>query len=170
MTDPDIQHIQDDSDVPTAELLDLFRAAFGGADTLCPANQRWIARLDGLVVSHVAVQRRWFLVNRVYHEGWFVGMVCTGPDQQHKGLATQLVLRAHEDLVREDLAFTALNCGDGVVPFYEQLGYTCISPRGTYLRGDRGIVDEDPAMAFSLNPDFDVQDLACDSFPFGFDF
>ena len=63
------ERITDDIGLPAAELLRLFRASFGGADSIRPANQRWLLwTADGLV-GHVAVQRRWFVVDQKYREG-----------------------------------------------------------------------------------------------------
>ena len=105
-----------------------------------------------------------------YIEGWFLGTVCTMPDMQRRGLATQLLSRVYSDLARRDLPFSVLNCGEPLVGFYERSGYRRIADRATYLRGVSAVVDDDPAMATSLSSDFDVASLVCDSFPFGFDF
>ena len=77
---------------------------------------------------------------------------------------------AHVALASGELPFAVLNCGEPVVGFFERIGYSRIADRGIYLRGGVAVVDDDPAMAISFRPGFDVRDLACDTFPFGFDF
>ena len=122
------------------------------------------------LVSHAAVQRRWFIVNSRYYQGWFVGTVCTDPAFQNQGLATRVVKEMHSDLGDQDLEFAVLNCGGSLVPFYERLNYVKIADKGVYLRNGQHVVDEDAAMAHSFSQDFDIDALRCDPFPFGFDF
>jgi GNAT superfamily N-acetyltransferase len=166
----ELEHIVDDRGAPERELLQLFRSAFGGADSLWPANQRWLAWIGGRLAAHVAIQRRWYLLHGRYYEGWMVGTVCTTPEMQRRGIATELLRITHADLKRDELAFAALNCGAPRVAFYERCGYQRISDRAIYLRDATAVIDDDPALAISLKPHFDVTCLACDSFPFGFDF
>jgi len=168
--DFELEHIVDDREAPEDDLLHLFRDAFGGTDSLWPANQRWLAWMDRRLVAHVAVQRRWFIVNGRYYEGWFLGAVCTAPEFQRRRIATELLRITHAGLRREEVAFAVLNCGESVVGFYARSGYKRIADRGTYLREGVAMIDDDPAMAISLTPDFDIGRLVCDSFPFGFDF
>ncbi len=165
-----IEHLRDDNGVDEEALLALFRDAFGGAESLWPANQRWLGRVRGQIVSHAAVQHRWFIANKTYQQGWFVGTVCTLPDYQHRGFAAQVMRAMHQDLIDDVLSFAVLNCGDSVEPFYERLGYARVAPRATFLRNGQSVVDEDPSLAISLHAGFDVACLTCESFPFGFDF
>ena len=91
-----IVHLVNDQDVPATALLQLLRRAFGGADSLWPANQRWLYWSDDTLVGHVSVQRRWFLVNQRYWEGWFVGGVCVDPTAQGHGYSlTPVSLEVH---------------------------------------------------------------------------
>ena len=163
-------HIVQDADVPERELLALSRAACGGADSLWPANHRWLTFDGPRPLAHVSVQRRWFVIDGVYFEGWFVGGVCTDPAAQRRGLASALLRRAEQDLRRESLGFAVLNCGESRCPFYERLGYARISDRALYLRGGGTEIDEDPVLALRLKDDFDVAALICDPFPFGVEF
>ena len=166
----DIEHLTDDRSAPETELLKLFRAAFGGADSLWPANQRWLVREEGRLIAHVAVQRRWFLVGKRYLEGWFVGTVCTVPDRQRSRIASELLRVVHQDLRQQELPFAVLNCAKSLIGFYKGVGYSLVADRGTYLRGGRAVTDNDSALAIALNPEFDLSMLHCGSFPFGFDF
>ncbi|MDA0336057.1 MAG: GNAT family N-acetyltransferase [bacterium] len=166
----DLEHIVDYLNVPEDELLQLLGDAFVGADTLWPANQRWLAWIDHRLVACVAIQRRWFRLASGCYEGWMVGTVGTTPDLQRRGIATQLLRITHADLRKDELAFAVLNCGASRVRFYERNGYQQVSARATYLRDGLAVIDNDPAMAISLQPEFDVTRLAGDSFPFGFDF
>ena len=165
-----LEHLVGDTGIPRDSLLDLFSSAFGSVDTLWPANQRWLFWWDDRLVGHAAVQRRWFIVDKSYFEGWFVGAVCTEPSTQRRGIGTELMRRANADLAVQELDFAVLNCGEPRVGFYERAGYKRISERGLYLRGKKLVIDEDPALAISLQPDFDVNALATSAFPFGFDF
>ena len=165
-----LAHITGDTGVSEQELLGLFRASFGGADTLWPANQRWLVRCGGQLIGHASVQRRWFVVHRVHFEGWFVGGVCTVPAMQRRGIGTALMRQVHVDLIRQELKFAVLNCGEPRVGFYERVGYRRISDRGLYLRRDRLEIDDDPALVIGLDPGFDINVLKCEAFPFGFEF
>jgi len=165
-----LEHLIGDTGIPGDSLLELFSSAFGSVDTLWPANQRWLFWLDDRLVGHAAVQRRWFVIDKSHFEGWFVGAVCTEPSVQGRGIGTALMRQAHADLATQELNFAVLNCGEPRVHFYERVGYKRISERGLYLRGERVVVDEDPALAIPLEPGFDVDVLATDAFPFGFDF
>lgn len=144
----DIEYLCDDRNPPETELLELFRAAFGGADSLWPANQRWLAREEGRLIAHVAVQRRWFLVGKRYLEGWFVGSVCTAPDCQRRGIASDLLRVAHENLRQQELPFAVLNCATALIGLYEGVGYSLVADRGNYLRGGRAETDNDTCDRF----------------------
>ena len=166
-----LEHLYADVGLPQGALLGLLKAAFGGDDAPpWPANQRGLLWSAGQLRGHVSVQRRWFIVNQRYFEGWFVGGVCTHPDVQGSGIATQLLQRAHADLRRQELSFAVLNCNRTLVGFYERVGYVQIAARALYIRADQIMLDEDPALAISLKTGFDVAVLACAAFPFGFDF
>jgi len=165
-----VEHRLDDTDLPEAELLRLFRAAFGGADILWSANQRWLLWSSDKLLGHVSVQRRWFIVNKRHFEGWFVGGVCVDPAVQRSGIGSLLMRQAHADLASQELSFAVLNCGDRIVRFYERFGYVKISDRALYIRENKLAVDEDPVLAVSFKQEFDVSALTCEVFPFGFDF
>ena len=159
-----VERFSGDIGLPETELLRLFRAAFGGADTLWPANQRWLLWSSDKLVGHVSVQRRWFVVNKRYFEGWFVGGVCANPAVQRSGIGTLLMRQAHADLTPQELSFAVLNCGDPLVGFYERVGYVKISDRALYIRDGKLALDEDPALAISLKPDFDIDEEFFDAF------
>ncbi len=165
-----VEHFSGDIGLPEAELLRLFRAAFGGADTLWPANQRWLLWSSDKLLGHVSVQRRWFIVNKQYFEGWFVGGVCADPAVQRSGIGALLMRQAHGDLTPQELDFAVLNCGHPLVGFYERVGYVKISDRALYIRDGKLALDEDSALAISFKQGFDVAVLTCEAFPFGFDF
>ncbi|MBN1484681.1 MAG: GNAT family N-acetyltransferase [Chloroflexia bacterium] len=166
-----VEHISGDMGLPEADVLRLLKAAFGGDDAPpWPANQRWLLWSAGELLGHVSVQRRWFIVHKRYFEGWFVGGVCVDPDFQRAGIGTLLMQRAHADLALQELGFAVLNCGRPLLRFYERLGYTKISDRALYIRGDKLALDEDPALAIRFKADFDLSALAGEAFPFGFDF
>lgn len=78
--------------------------------------------------------------------------------------------QVHADLSAQELAFAVLNCGRRLIGFYNRVGYTKISDRALYIRDGKLVCDEDPALAISFRQSFDVADLACEAFPFGFDF
>lgn len=165
-----VEHLSGDIGLPEAELLRLFRAVFGGADTLWPANQRWLLWSTDKLLGHVSVQRRWFVVNKRHLEGWFVGGVCVDPAVQRRGAGTLLMQQAHADLTSQELSFAVLNCGGPLVGFYERVGYVKISDRALYLRDGKLALDEDPALAIGLKQGFSLTALTCEAFPFGFDF
>jgi ribosomal protein S18 acetylase RimI-like enzyme len=166
-----IEHLSDDAGLPEQEILSLLKAAMGGDDTPpWPANQRWLLWASDQLLGHVSVQQRWFVVNRHYFEGWHVGGVCVYPAVQRGGLGTLLMRQVHADLSRQGLAFAVLNCGGPLVSFYRRVGYTKVSDRALYIRNGRLVSDEDPALAISFRPSFDVTTLTCEAFPFGFDF
>lgn len=116
------------------------------------------------------MQQRWFRLGSSYHNDWFVGGVCTPPDAQRRGLGSALMRVAEQGLAALELDFSVLNCGERVVPFYEQIGYTRISDKALYLRDGAAVVDDDPVLAISLHPHFDISTLCVDVFPLGFDF
>lgn len=116
------------------------------------------------------MQRRWFVVNKHYYEGWFVGGVCVDPAVQRRGLGTLLIRQVHADLTPQALDFAVLNCGHSLVEFYERVGYVKVAERALYIRDGKLVIDEDPALAVSFKADFDVTALTCQVFPSGFDF
>lgn len=166
-----IEHLSGDVGLPEKEILFLLQAALGGDDTPpWPANQRWLVWSSDKLLGHVSVQRRWFVVNKHYFEGWHVGGVCVHPAVQRGGLGTLLMRQAHADLALQDLAFAVLNCGRPLVRFYSRVGYTKVSDRALYIRDGRLVSEEDPALAISFRQSFEVAALTCEAFPFGFDF
>ena len=166
-----IEHLSGDVDLPVDKILSLLKAAMGGDDTPpWPANQRWLLWSSEKLLGHVSVQRRWFVVNKHYFEGWHVGGVCTHPSVQRSGIGTLLMRQVHADLSLQELAFAVLNCGRPLVRFYDKVGYTKIADRALYIRDGELVSDEDPALAISFQQDFDVAALTCEAFPFGFDF
>ena len=166
-----VEHLSGDVGFPEAEILRLLKAALGGDDTPpWPANQRWLLCSHDRLLGHVSVQRRWFVVNRHYFEGWLVGGVCVDPAVQRSGIGTLLMRQAHADLSLQELDFAVLNCARSLVRFYDRVGYVKISDRALYIRDDRLVIEEDPALAISFRERFDVGALACEAFPFGFDF
>ena len=165
-----IEHISEEVGLPESSLLRLFRAAFGTIDVLWPANQRWLLWEAEQLVGHVSVQRRWFVLNKRYFEGWFVGGVCVDPAYQESGLGTLLMRQVHTDLASQTLDFAVLNCGAPLARFYERIGYVKVSDRAIYLRDGELALDEDHALVISFNQAFDVAALMCEAFPFGFDF
>ena len=166
-----IEHLSGDVGLPATEILSLLKAAFGGDDTPpWPANQRWLLWSADKLLGHVSVQRRWFVVNKHYFEGWHVGGVCVHPAVQRSGIGTFLMRQVHADLSAQELDFAVLNCGHPRVGFYNRVGYTKISDRALYIRDGELVSDEDPALAISFRQSFDVTALACEAFPFGFDF
>jgi GNAT superfamily N-acetyltransferase len=170
-TESRIEHISDDVGSPEKEILSLLKAAMGGDDTPpWPANQRWLLWFSEELMGHISVQRRWFVVNRRYMEGWHVGGVCIHPSVQRKGIGTLLMEQAHADLSLQELEFAVLNCGRHLVRFYERVGYTKVSDRALYLRDGKLAIDEDPALGISFRKGFDINVLMCEVFPFGFDF
>jgi GNAT superfamily N-acetyltransferase len=170
-TETRIEHLSNDVGLPEKEVLSLLKASMGGDDTPpWPANQRWLIWHSDKLIAHVSVQRRWFVVNKHYFEGWHVGGVCVHPGVQGKGVGTFLMERAHADLSRQELGFAVLNCGRPLIRFYKRVGYIKVSDRAMYIRDDGFVIDEDPALAISFQPAFDVGVLKSDAFPFGFDF
>ncbi len=171
MAESRIEHLSDDVGLPEAKILRLLKAAFGGDDTPpFPANQRWLLWSVDQLLGHVSVQRRWFIVNKRHFEGWLVGGVCVDPAVQGRGIGTLLMQRTTADLSLQELDFAVLNCGHHRVGFYNRIGYVKISNRALYIRGDTLAIDKDPALAISFRQRFDVNALACEIFPFGFDF
>ena len=170
-TDSQIVHISGDIGFPEQEILSLLKAAMGGDDTPpWPANQRWLLWSSDKLIGHISVQRRWFVVSRLYLEGWHVGGVCVHPSVQGCGIGSFLMMRANDDLKHQELEFAVLNCGRSLVRFYERVGYTRVSDRALYIRDGKLSIDEDPALAISFRQDFDITTLMCKTFPFGFDF
>jgi GNAT superfamily N-acetyltransferase len=166
-----VEHLSGDIGLPGSEILRLLKAAFGGDDTPpWPANQRWLLWSPDKLLGHVSVQRRWFVVNKHYFEGWHVGGVCVDPAVQRKGVGTLLMRQAYADLSLQELDFAVLNCGRPLVGFYNRIGYVKISDRALYIRDDKLMIEEDPALAISFRQRFDVITLTCELFPFGFDF
>jgi len=171
MSESRIERISDDVGLPEKEILSLLKATMGGDDTPpWPANQRWLLWYSAELIGHVSVQRRWFVVNRRYWEGWHVGGVCVHPRVQREGIGSFMMERVQADLSLQGLGFAILNCGRHLVRFYEGVGYTKVSDRALYIRNGKLAIDEDPAMAISVRKGFDVTVLGCDAFPFGFDF
>ncbi len=166
-----IEHLSSEIGRPDAEILCLLKAALGGDDTApWPANQRWLLWSSDKLLGHVSVQRRWFVVNEHYFEGWHVGGVCVHPAVQRSSIGTLLMRQAHADLSRQELRFAVLNCRRPLVRFYAKLGYVKLSDRALYLRDDKLVSEEEPALAISFRQNFDVTALACEAFPFGFGF
>jgi ribosomal protein S18 acetylase RimI-like enzyme len=166
-----IERLSGDVGLPVTNILSLLKAAFGGDDTPpWPANQRWLLWSPDKLLGHVSVQRRWFVVNKHYFEGWHVGGVCVDPAVQRSGIGTLLMRQVHADLSLQELDFAVLNCGRPLVRFYNKVGYTKVSDRALYMRDGRLVSEEDPALAISFRQTFDVAALTCESFPFGFDF
>ena len=161
---------EDDARVPRQTVLALQAAAFDcPVPELLPADQRWLGWRDGVLVAHAAAQRRWFAVNGAYQRGWMLGAVCTRPEDQRQGIGKLLLQRVEADLRGRD-SFVVLNCGDRVCSFYERLGYVRVAAAGRYIRGNQLQTDPDPALALSLQPQFSVESLRCDAFPFLLEF
>ena len=170
-SDSRIEHLSGDVGFPEKDVLSLLKAAMGGDDTPpWPANQRWLLWFSKELVGHVSVQRRWFVVNKHYFEGWHVGGVCVHPNIQKMGIGTLMMEQAHADLSRQELDFGVLNCAHSLVRFYGRVGYVKVSDRAVYIRGEELVTDDDPALAISFHEGFDVASLVCTTFPFGFDF
>jgi GNAT superfamily N-acetyltransferase len=166
-----IERLSGDVGLPVTDILSLLKAAFGGDDTPpWPANQRWLLWSPDKLLGHVSVQRRWFVVNKHYFEGWHVGGVCVDPAVQRSGIGTLLMRQVHADLSLQELDFAVLNCGRPLVRFYNKVGYTKVSDCALYMRDGRLVSEEDPALAISFRQTFDVAGLTCEVFPFGFDF
>lgn len=166
-----IEHLVGDVGLPETEILSLLKAAMGGDDSPpWPANQRWLLWSSNKLLAHVSVQRRWFVVNKHYFEGWHVGGVCVQPAIQRSGIGTFLMRQVHADLSRQELAFAVLNCSRSLVSFYNGVGYTRVSDHALYIRDGKLVSEEDPALAISFRQSFDVAVLTCEAFPFGFDF
>jgi GNAT superfamily N-acetyltransferase len=160
----------DDKDVPRAQVLALQAAAFEcPIPELLPADQRWLGWRGGALVAHAAAQQRWFAVNGAYLRGWMLGGVCTRPEDQSQGIGGSLLQRVEADLRSRD-GFVVLNCGERVRSFYERAGYICVAAGGRYVRGNGLQTDPDPALALSLHPQFSVDALRCEAFPFLLDF
>jgi len=165
------EHLSEDVGLPEKEILSLLKAALGGDDTPpWPANQRWLLWSSNKLLAHVSVQRRWFVVNKHYFQGWHVGGVCVHPAVQRSGIGTFLMQQAHADLYLQELGFAVLNCSRSLVRFYNGVGYMGVSDRALYIRDGKLVCEADPALATSLRQDFDVSVLECEAFPFGFDF
>lgn len=170
-TDSRIEHLSDDVGFPEREILSLLKAGMGGDDTPpWPANQRWLLWFSNELVGHVSAQRRWFVVNSHYLEGWHLGGVCVHPNVQRKGIGTLMMERAHADLSHQELGFAVLNCGHSLVRFYERVGYVKVSDYALYIRDEKLVIDDDPVLAISFQEGFNVASLVCTAFPFGFDF
>jgi GNAT superfamily N-acetyltransferase len=168
---PRIEHLCDDAGLPEKEIQSLLGAAMGGDDAPpWPANQRWLLWSPDKLLAHASVQRRWFVVNEHYFEGWHVGGVCVHPAVQRSGIGTLLMRQVNADLSLQELAFAVLNCSHPLVGFYSRVGYTKISDRALYIRDGKLASEEDPAMAISFRQSFAVAALTCEAFPFGFDF
>ncbi len=168
-----IEHRPNDKNSPETEILDLLKAAFGGGDgPPLPVNQRWLMRSPDKFLGHAAVQRRWFVVNNKYFEGWLLGGVCIDPDLQGKGLASILIKKVLSDLADQELEFAILCCDkEQLENYYKNLGFTKISDSALYLEdGKLERVDGDRTLAISFRKYFDVEALRTEHFPFGFDF
>lgn len=166
-----IEHLSSDIGLPETEVLCLLKAALGGDDTPpWPANQRWLLWSPNKLIGHVSVQRRWFVIHKHYFEGWHVGGVCVDPVVQRTGKGTLLMRQVHADLSLQELDFAVLNCGRPLVRFYDRVGYIKISDHAVYIRDNQLVLEADPALAISFRQSFDVTTLACEAFPFGFDF
>jgi len=165
------EHIIDDVGLPEKAILSLLKAAMGGDDTPpWPANQRWLLWFSNELVGHVSVQQRWFVVNNHYVEAWHVGGVCVHPDVQRKGIGKLMMEHVHADLSHQELGFAVLNCSQSLVRFYGRVGYVKVSDRALYIRDEKLVIDDDPALAISFKQAFKVGILECEAFPFGFDF
>lgn len=166
-----MERINEDMELPEQAVLDLLKAAMGGDDSPpWPANQRWLLWNADELIGHVAAQRRWFVVNRRYFEGWHVGGVCIRPEVQRQGVGTRLMEQVHADLAQQELTFAVLNCGPALASFYGGVGYVKVADHGLYLRAGKLAQEADPAMAISFSEAFEVSVLSCEAFPFGFDF
>jgi ribosomal protein S18 acetylase RimI-like enzyme len=163
-----IEHLSGDIGLPEKEILSLLRAAMGGDDTPpWPANQRWLLWSPDKLLAHASVQRRWFVVNEHYFEGWHIGGICVHPAVQRSGFGTLLMQQVHADLSLQELAFAVLNCSQLLVGFYSRVGYSKVSDRALYIRDGVLVSEEDPALAISFRQSFDVAALTCEAFPFG---
>ncbi len=168
-----IEHLSQDKNIPEAEILDLFQAAFrGGGGSLLPVNERWILWSSDKLIGHAGVQRRWFVVKDKYFEGWLLGGICINPDFQGKGLANILIKKVLSDLAQKELDFAILCCDEEkLVSFYKRFGFIKISDSALYLEnGKLEKVDGDRTMVISFAQGFDAEVLRTDPFPFGFDF
>ncbi len=169
-----IEHLANDKNSPEAEILGLLKTAFGGGDgPLLPVNQRWLIRSsDHRLLGHAGVQRRWFVVNKRFYEGWLLGGICIDPDLQGKGLAGLLIKKVLSDLAQQELNFAILCCDkEHLEKYYKKLGFTKISDSALYLEDEKlEKVDGDRILVKSLKKDFNIEVLRSDPFPFGFDF
>ena len=130
---------------------ELIAASFGGMSSSgIRAHRRWLALLGERVVAHAAVQRRSLTVaGRVWQVG-MVGLVCSDPRERGRGYAASVMRRMAADLTAEPLDWLVLNCGEGVVGFYERLGWIRMAEGAVYTTADGRRRDADPVYGWAL--------------------
>ncbi|GEM_PF-2549127 len=168
-----IEHLWQDKNIPERKILGLLRAAFsGGKGPPLPVNERWLLWSQDQLLGHAAVQRRWFVVNNKFFEGWLLGGVCIDPNFQGKGLANILIKKVLSDLAQKELDFAILCCDEEKLSgFYQKFGFAKIADSALYLEeGKIRTVEGDRTLVIAFSEDFDLDVLRVDPFPFGFDF
>ena len=65
----------------------------------------------------------------------YIGSVCTLEEERGKGLATQLIKKAEEDLKNlGKKGFILIAAHEGLVPFYEKMGYQLCGAEGIIMK------------------------------------
>lgn len=114
------------------------------------AGHRVVARYRGMVVGHAALVSRKVSLGTWTGELLLLGLVAVDPVARHQGIGSALVGQAVQWAKSAGSAGVILNCGTGMVGFYQAAGFRKVSDRASYLRQGVVQVDDDPVMLFSF--------------------
>jgi GNAT superfamily N-acetyltransferase len=108
------------------------------------ATIRAILRAGNGIVAHAAVSIRQIDLHTSEEEIAVLGLVCVEPSERGKGFGYQVIQSLHGSLRMPFL----LNCGRGLVPYYEKIGYKEISACASYFRDGKTVIDTDPVLLY----------------------
>ena len=108
------------------------------------ATIRSILRFGNTIVAHAAASVRQVDLRTSRVELAVLGLVCVDQRQRGSQLGYQVIQALHNSLRMPFL----LNCGRGLVPYYERIGYKEISSSASYLRNGMVVIDQDPVLLY----------------------
>ena len=132
------------------DLRDLF-ASYMDHDPAFRPDDFVLAVEDGRPVSCVQIFEKRIRLRREVVRVGGIGSVATSAAQRRRGLASELLRRATEEMTRRGMALSLLFTGNAMIPFYERLGWVQISLRQFTLDRPEGAGKEGVTRA--LEPD-----------------
>ena len=96
------------------------------------------------IIAHASLQKREFpcLGEYMNINSYLLGLVCVRKNYRRQGYGTEVVREVIDEVIKKN-CIILLNCGENIVPFYEKLGFTLLSPKASYDRNGRMAMAKD---------------------------